>query len=170
MDAQTTTFAHTRKKTWFQFVLFTLMSLLTTLVDLGTFALLNYLVFASLASIDFQWWLFNYSVANGGLTAFLAFALSFVISQTVNFFLQRKVTFQATNNVLLSGLLYAAMVLMVFFLQLWVPTLVRAPLAQAIGEGWADLIVKNVNMTVSFLIQFPVSKYIIMRVGTKKTT
>jgi putative flippase GtrA len=169
MDPSITKFDKARKKTWFQFVLFTLMSLLTTLVDLGTFALFNYLIFTSLSSISFQWWLFDYSLANGGLTAFLAFALSFIISQTFNFFLQRKVTFQATNNVLLSGILYAVMVLVVFFLQLWVPTLVRTPLADAIGEGWADLIIKNVNMTVSFLIQFPVSKYVIMRVGHKKT-
>ena len=161
--------ATTRKKTWFQFIVFTLMSMLTTLVDLGSFALFNYLIFTSLAGINFNWWLFDYSVANGGLTAFLSFALSFIISQTVNFFLQRKVTFQAANNLLLSGLLYALMVICVFFLQLRVPTLIRAPLGNAIGDGWADLIVKNANMTISFLIQFPLIKYVITRVGAKKT-
>ena len=168
MEKTETKLEKARKKTWLQFILFTLMSMLTTIVDLGTFALFNYLIFTPYRGISFQWWLIDYSIINGGLTAFLAFALSFAISQTFNFFMQRKVTFGATNNVALSGFLYAIMVLIVFFLQIWVPTLVRAPLSNAIGENWADLIIKNVNMTVSFIIQFPVSKYIIMRVGTKR--
>ncbi len=158
-------FNQARKKTWVQFILFTLMSMLTTLVDLGTFALFNYLVFTSFRQIVFNWWLLDYSIANGGLTAFLSFALSFAISQTFNFFMQRKVTFRATNNIWLSGLLYIVMVITVFFLQLYVPTLVRIPLAQLIGGQWADLIIKNLNMTLSFIIQFPIIKYVITRVG-----
>ena len=158
-----------RKKTWFQFILFTLLSMVTTLVDLGTFSLFNYLIFVPYRSMAFQWWLFDYSVTNGGLTAFLSFALSFAISQTFNFFIQRKVTFQASNNLALSGLMYAAMVQVVFFLQLWVPTLIRQPFVDWVGEGWADFIIKNMNMTLSFLIQFPVNKYIIMRVGQRPT-
>ena len=167
-NPQVTKFQQARKKTWIQFLLFTLMSLLTTVIDLGSFALFNYLVFTPYSGIDFQWWLLDYSVANGGLTAFLSFALSFLISQTFNFFMQRKVTFGATNNIALSASLYAVMILIVFFLQLWIPTLIRTPLANWIGGSWADLIIKNANMTLSFLIQFPVNKYIIMRVGHKK--
>ena len=159
-----------RGKTWFQLVLFTLLSMVTTVVDLGTFALFNYLVFTAYRNIPFQWWLLDYSVPNGGFTAFLSFALSFAISQTFNFFIQRKVTFRAKNNLLLSGTLYAIMVLIVFSLQLWMPTVLRAPLSGLVGVGWADFIVKNVNMTISFLIQFPVSKYIIMRVGNRQVS
>jgi len=163
-------FSKARKKTWVQFVLFTLLSLVTTIVDLGTFALFNYLIFISYRQISFQWWLLDYSVANGGLTAFLAFSLSFVISQTFNFFIQRKVTFQANNNLAVSGFLYAVMVLVVFFLQIYLPTLIRIPLADIVGAAWADFIIKNGNMTVSFLIQFPVNKYVIMRFNKPKTS
>jgi len=156
-----------RKKTWFQFILFTLLSMVTTLVDLGTFSLFNFLIFIPYRTVAFQWWLLDYSVINGGLTAFLSFALSFAISQTFNFFIQRKVTFQASNNLALSGLFYAAMVLVVFFLQLWIPTLIRQTFVDWIGASWADFVIKNMNMTLSFLIQFPVNKYIIMRIGRR---
>ncbi len=151
------------KKTFWQFILFLLMSLVTTVVDLGTFALLNYVVFVSLKTQPFQWFLFDYSVLNGGLCAFLSFAISFMISQTFNFFIQRKVTFGANNRVVYSAIMYAIMVIGVFFFQLWIPTLVRDSLASLVGENWADFIIKNVNMTVSFLIQFPMNKWVIMR-------
>lgn len=151
------------KKTFWQFLLFLLMSLVTTVVDLGSFALFNYVLFVSLKDQPFHWFLFDYSLANGGLCAFLAFACSFILSQTFNFFLQRKVTFGANNRVIFSGLMYAVMVVGVFFFQLWIPTLIRDPLASWVGENWADFIIKNANMTVSFLIQFPMNKYVIMR-------
>lgn len=158
-----------RHKTWFQFILFTAMSLITTLIDLGTFALLNYWLLTSYRNHPFVYGPFNYTPINGGLTAFLAFAISFIVSQTTNFFLQRKVTFGASNNIFLSGLLYIAMVVTVLFVQLYVPTLIHQPLANITGDAWADFIIKNLNMTISFLIQFPISKYIIMRAGQNKT-
>ncbi len=151
------------KKTFWQFILFFLMSLVTTVVDLGTFSLLNYVVFVSLKTQAFQWFLFDYSILNGGLCAFLSFAISFMISQTFNFFIQRKVTFGANNRVAYSAIMYAIMVIGVFFFQLWIPTLVRDPLVSMVGENWADFIIKNMNMTVSFLIQFPMNKWVIMR-------
>jgi len=156
-----------RGKTLWQFVKFTLFSMVTTLVDLGTFSLFNYLIFTRFRDVPFSWWLLRYDVADGGLCAFLSFALSFAISQTFNFFLQRKATFHAGGNVLRSGLLYAAMVLAVFAVQLWIPTFLRAPLAAFVGAAWADFIVKNANMTLSFAIQFPMNKWVIMRESPK---
>jgi len=157
------------KKTLRQFIIFFLLSIVTTVVDLGTFSLFNYLIFTSLKTIPFQWWLFDYSIINGGLCAFLSFSISFVLSQTFNFFIQRKVTFGANNNVLYSGIMYAAMVLLVFFFQLWIPTLARGPIVNLVGENWGDFIIKNFNMTISFLIQFPMNKWVIMRQRKSKS-
>ena len=151
------------KKTLWQFIMFTLLSLLTTLVDLGSFSLLNYVILIPLKSTPFHFWVFNYDVLAGGLCAFLAFEISFVLSQTFNFFIQRKVTFSANNNLVYSGFMYGLMVLTVFFLQLWIPQLLREGLSRFTGDNWADFILKNINMTLSFLIQFPMNKYVIMR-------
>ncbi len=152
-----------QKESLWQFILFTLLSLVTTVVDLGTFSLFNYAIFLRFKTTAFSWWVFDYSVLNGGLCAFLSFALSFAISQTFNFIIQRKATFKATNNILFSALMYAVMVLSVLFFQLWFPTLVREGIVRFAGETWGDVIVKMMNMTISFAIQFPVNKWVIMR-------
>lgn len=152
-----------RHKGLWQFVMFMLMSGITTLVDLGTFALFNFWLLAPYRMQPFFWGPFRYSVENGGLTAFGAFAASFAISQTFNFFLQRKTTFKANNNPALSAILYAIMVVGVYFVQLYLPTLLRAPIAGMIGTTAGDLAMKLINMTLSMLIQFPMNKYVIMR-------
>jgi len=146
-----------------QFVLFMLMSGITTLVDLGTFALFNFWLLRPYSATPFLWGPFRYGIDNGGLTAFGAFAISFAVSQTFNFFLQRKTTFKANNNAAVSAILYAIMVIVVYFVQLFLPTLLRAPLAAFLGATLADLGMKLINMTVSMLIQFPLNKYVIMR-------
>ncbi len=157
-----------KHQTLWQFVMFTLMSCITTVVDFGSFALFNYLVFTSLKTLSFSWWIINYSVADGGLCAFLAFALSFAISQTFNFFLQRKTTFKANNNVLYSGIMYAVMVIGVYFLQLWIPSMILAGIAAAIGATLGATAVKFINMTISMVIQFPMNKWVIMRNNDEK--
>jgi len=153
----------TQKKTLWQFIKFTFLSLITTVVDLGTFALLNYLIFTKYSTVPFVWWLLDYGLEDGGLCAFLSFSLSFVISQTFNFFIQRKITFGSSGNLLRSGIFYAVMVFAVFALGTWIPTLIRAPIALIVGAAWADFIVKNINMTMSFAIQFPMNKWVVMR-------
>jgi putative flippase GtrA len=152
-----------KNKTCGQFILFLLSSMVTTVVDIGAFSLFNYWIFSDLKTTDFQFWLFDYSVINGGLGAFLAFTLSFIISQTFNFFIQRKATFKATNNIIYSGIMYFLMVLIVLFFQIWIPTIVRQPVIALVGIRWGEFLIKNVNMTLSFLIQFPMNKWIIMR-------
>jgi putative flippase GtrA len=150
-------------KTLWQFITFTLLSLVTTVIELGIFSLLNYVLLTSLKATPFHFWVFTSDVLAGGLCAFLAYMISFVISQTFNFFIHRKVTFSANNNQLYSGIMYGIMVLSLFFLQLWIPQLFREWLSGITGPDWADFILKNSNMTLSFLIQFPMNKWVIMR-------
>jgi putative flippase GtrA len=159
----------TKHETLWQFVMFTLMSSITTVVDFGSFALFNYWVFIPLKEQPFKWSIINYSIEDGGLGAFLAFGLSFAISQTFNFFLQRKTTFKANNNVLYSGIMYAVMVIGVYFFQLWVPSVIQAGIAAVIGATMGAAVVKFINMTISMLIQFPMNKWVIMRnIGEKR--
>jgi len=152
-----------KNQTLWEFIKFTLMSLVTTIVDLGVFALLNYWLFAGYRTVGFSWWLFDYRVENGGLCAFLSLLVSFAVSQTVNFILQRKVTFGATNNKLYSAAMYAIMVITVYFFTLWLPTLFIAPLYATIGANWGGIITKLICMAISFIIQFPMNKWVIMK-------
>ena len=146
-----------------QFIQFALMGCITSAVDFGVFALCNFWLFRSLREVGFRWWLMDYSVANGGLCAFWAFAVSYGVSQTFNFFLQRKTTFRANNNVARSGAMYLVMVLSTYVLQLYLPTLIWTPVIAAFGQTLGDFVVKAVNSFVSMLIQFPINKYLVMR-------
>lgn len=147
---------------WWEVIVFYLMSGITTVVDLAAFAAFNYLVFASFREVPFHWWLLDYGVESGGLCAMLSMASSFAVSQTVNFFLQRKVTFGASNNVLYSAVMYAIMVVAVFFLVLWLPTVILVPMTVWLGAA-APMVVKLITQFVSALIQFPINKWVIMR-------
>lgn len=146
-----------------QFVLFMLMSGITTIVDFSSYVIFNFVVFKELSDVSFKWWIINYTVETGGLGAFYSFALSFLISQTFNFFLQRKTTFKANNNVLKSSLMYAVMVIFVYFLQLYLPSLIQKELIVLLGVTFGSMSMKVINMTVSMLIQFPLNKYVIMK-------
>jgi putative flippase GtrA len=140
-----------------------LMGLITTGVEFVSFALFNFWAFVSYRRQPFSWWIINYSVESGGLTAFLAFAGSFAIAQTFNFFLQRKTTFKANNNIARSAVMYAIMIILVYFLQLYLPTLIRARIVAVLGTTIGDILTLIINMSVSMLIQFPLSKWLIMR-------
>jgi len=152
-----------KHETAWQFIMFNLMGSFTTIVDMGSFALFNFWIFTPYRDIAFSWWLIDYSVANGGLTAFLAFASSYAISQTFGFFIQRKTTFKANNNVAKSAVMYAVMVIIVYIIQLYIPTVVRASFVELMGNVIGDLAVKVLNMLISMLIKFPVNKWVIMR-------
>ena len=147
----------------FQLLSFALLGLVASAVELLCFALFRRVVFAGLSSVDFAWWIFRYSAANGGLGFFLAVALSFLCGQIVNFFIQRKYTFEATNSLARSAALYAATVAAMWLLQMWLPTVIRAPIAAALGEDAGDLAVKLLCMFAGLIIAFPMNKFVIMK-------
>lgn len=146
-----------------QFIMYLLVGCLTTIVELGSFALLNFWLLVPFRDRTFSWWIIDYSVENGGLTAFLALAVSFAISQVFNFITQRKVTFKANNNVAKSAIIYAITVIGLYFLQLYLPTLVRAQVVAALGAVIGDLLIKVAAMTMTMMVQFLASKWFIMR-------
>lgn len=152
-----------KNRTLWEFISYALFGCLTSVIDLGCFLLCNNLIFASLRSTAFSWWLINYTPENGGLGAFWSFAISFAASQIFNFFIQRKKTFSSNNNAAVSGLLYAAMVILTYFFQLWLPSVIGEAVTRVVGENWASVALKCINMTTAFLIQFPINKWVIMR-------
>jgi putative flippase GtrA len=150
-------------ETAWQFILYMLMGCFTTAVDFGSFALFNFWLFTAYRNQPFSWWLIDYPVENGGLAAFLAFACSCTISETFNFIVQRKTTFKANNNIAKSAVMYAIMIILIYFLQLYLPTLTRAPIVAVLGATLGDILAKTINMTTTMLISFPINKWLIMR-------
>ena len=152
-----------KNQTLWEMLVFWLMGGITTVVDLGIFAVCNYWLFAAYRDVGVSWWVFDYRVENGGLCALISLATSFALSQAVNFVIQRKATFSATNNVLYSAIVYAVMVVGVYFFMLWLPTVISEPIFGWLGAGVGAIVVKLLCQFASFLIEFPISKWVIMR-------
>lgn len=153
----------TSSRTSHQFILFILMSSITSLVEYATFALGAFLLFKSFQDDPFSWWLIDYPLESGGLGSFLSFATSYIIAQLFNFIIQRKTTFKANNHVVKSAVLYTLMVVGIYVLQLLLPPLILDDLIGWFGYEIGSIIVKSLMMTMAMLIQFPLNKWVIMK-------
>jgi putative flippase GtrA len=131
-------------------------------VEFASFTILT----LSLASVDSNvgWWIFQYPADIGGLGALIAFIGSVMIAQVVTFILNRKKTFQATNNLAFSITAYAVMVVFIIVAQTY-----SAPHMLTFFNGIisnpviVDFLVKAILMFITFIFIFVCSKYVIMR-------
>ncbi len=147
----------------YEFIMFNLLSNIATITNFLILNLSNSLFFRALSDIPFRLWIFDYSIANGGLGSFLAFLLAFACAQTVNFFVQRKLVFAANNKLSKGIILYFITVLVVYFICLYVPTLLMAPLIALFGSLWAANITNVVNIMIQVVIIYPMMKLVIMK-------
>ena len=146
-----------------QFIKYAMIGTITSIIELGSFALLNFWVFTPFRGQEFSWWIIKYTAADGGLTAFLSYAVSYAVSQTFGFFAQRKTTFKANNNVKKSAAMYLALIIVLYSFQLYLPTQVRALLINVFSEALSDILTKLIVIFCTMLVQFPMSKWVIMK-------
>ena len=156
-----------KHETLYQLLLFTLLSGVATIVDFAVFSALNYWLLIPIKSVPFSWWILDYSASNGGLGGFIATAAAYLAAQTANFFVQRKGTFKANNNPVASGIMYFAMVIAIWFLQLYLGGVLMGFFGKLLGQTLGDFAARIANNTVSFAIQFPLNKFVIMRKSDK---
>ena len=149
--------------TLWQFIVFNLLSLCATLTDLSVYSILDYWLLVPWKNISVSWWLLNYTPAAGGLAALVATATAYLCAQVVNFFVQRKGTFQADNNVAASGVMYFGMIVFIWFFQIWFSAILLGWFLPVFGQYWGGLLMRMANGCVSLLIQFPLNKFVIMR-------
>ena len=146
----------------YEFIMFNLLANIATITNFVVLFVCNALVFATWADVDFRWGPFDYSVANGGLASFLSFLLAYGAAQTVNFIVQRKMVFYANNRLGPAIVIYTFAVVVVYFICLYVPTLVIAPLTAVVG-GWAPYAANVLNIMIQVVILYPTMKFIVMR-------
>ena len=146
-----------------QLIVFNLFSAVATLTDLLVFSLLNYWLLTTWKTVGVTWWLLDYSPAKGGLAALVSTAAAYLLAQAVNFFVQRKGTFQADNNVAASGAMYFVMIAVIWFFQIWFSAILLGWFLPIFGEYWGGLLMRLANSLVSLVIQFPMNKFVIMR-------
>lgn len=152
----------TRHPDLYEFIMFNLLANIATITNFVVLLLGNNLLFRALADTPFLWGPFDYSLANGGLCGFLSFLLSYGCAQTVNFIVQRKAVFKANNKLGPAIAVYIVAVLIVYFICLYVPTLIIAPLTALVG-GFAPYVANCVNILIQVLTLYPTMKFLVMK-------
>lgn len=150
-----------------QFIKFSLVSGIATITSFAVLNLGNGLLFKPLADQPFRFWIFDYTTQQGGLGGFLAFLLSFFCAQTVNFIVQRKLVFNANNKLREAVPIYILTVIAVYIINLYVPTLIMAPLAVHFGNMWAINLTNVVNIMIQVIVIYPVLKFVVMKKTSK---
>lgn len=152
------------KKTAKQFIMFLLLSQLAGITEIISFAILGNILPEKMPE-DFDFLVFHYTNDQGLCKgAFVAFFVSAILAEIVSFLLNRKATFKANNNVLLSAVEYFVMVFFVICLKTWIVTVLTP-----VVSGWTDTqlliewIPKLASMVVAVLIIFPMNKFVIMK-------
>lgn len=159
-----------------QMVLFLLFSVCCGLTQFITQFILKYVIGAFNKS-EFSWFIFVYNQEKG-LAEFIGFICGAVIGQVMTFVLNRKKTFKATNNVVISGTMYAIIAVGIIILQTYLGGVVtsackNAALANGTSiEGIYGFLFTFTGMIVgsiaALVLSFLGNKFLIMRDWSKK--
>ncbi len=147
----------------FEFIMFNLLSNIATITNFTVLNICQNFIFASLASKPFSFWVFDYGVDNGGLAGFLSFLISYACAQTVNFIVQRKLVFNSNNKLGKSIAIYIFTILIIYFVCLYIPTLVLPILTDKVGSFWAMNLANAINIIVQVIVVYPVMKFVVMK-------
>lgn len=137
-----------------KFIKFTFAGASSSLIELGVFALLQYVVFKSLNDVP---------VTDSPVLAFLgveykgymySYFISTVVGYAIAFVMNRKITFKADANPLLSTVLYAIMVVCTIIFNTWFGAFLGTLI---------ELLTKVVVMTVPTLWTYPLNRFVIHR-------
>ncbi|MCD7872657.1 MAG: hypothetical protein LUG21_05060 [Clostridiales bacterium] len=156
-------FTEKHSEIW-KFIKFSFTGASTSVLELAVFAFLQYVVFKSLNEVP---------VMDNPVLSFLkieykgylySYAISAVIGYAAAYIMNRKLTFQADANPVLSTAIYAVMVVCTIIFNTWfgafLGTLVK-------NSGYdsviIELITKVVVMTVPTLWTYPLNRFVIHR-------
>ncbi|MGI6213794.1 MAG: hypothetical protein ACOYIQ_04530 [Christensenellales bacterium] len=148
-----------------QFIKYSFFCGLAGITETVLFVLLNYLLPANGVNASFEWFIFSYPSEAGGVGALIAFVCSSVAGQTLAFITNFKNTFQSTNNVWLSAVGFVILALLTIIgIHTYLGGVLNTALCKAIpNPAIAGAIAKISCQISSFLLSFPINKYILMR-------
>lgn len=147
-----------------EFIKFNVLSNVATVTNFVVLWLGTTFLFNSLQSQPFQWFVFDYSVDNGGLGGFLSFLLAYIMAQIVNYFVQRHLVFKASNQISQTIHWYILTVVVAGILSIVLPPYVISLLTGwGLGLGTAQLLANVVNIVVQVVVNYPMMKFVIMK-------
>ena len=152
-----------------KFIKFSFTGASTSVLELGVFMLLQYIVFKSLNEVP---------VTDNAVLSFLgieykgylySYAISATIGYAAAYIMNRKLTFKADANPVLSTIIYAVMVVCTIAFNTWFGAFLGTVIK---NNGWdnvfVEMLTKVIVMTVPTIWTYPLNRFVIHR--KKKTT
>ncbi|MBY4972111.1 GtrA family protein [Streptococcus suis] len=147
-----------------EFIKFNVLSNIATITNFCVLWLSTNFLFTALSSQPFDWFIFHYSVENGGLNGFLSFLLAYVAAQVVNYIVQRKLVFGAENDISKTLHWYIITVLVAGILSIVLPPYTTQLFTSwGLSLGWAQTAANWVNIFVQVAVNYPMMKFVIMK-------
>ena len=156
-------FTQKHSEIW-KFIKFTFTGASTSVLELAVFMFLQYCVFKSLNQVP---------VNNNPVLAFLgieyegylySYAISAIIGYAAAYIMNRKLTFKADANPILSTIIYAIMVVFTIMFNTWFGAFLGT---QITNNGWnsplVEMLTKLVVMTVPTIWTYPLNRFVIHR-------
>ncbi len=158
-----TEFVNKHAEIW-KFIKFTFTGASTSVLELAVFWLLQYVIFKSLNEVP---------VTDNQVLSFLgieykgymySYFISTVVGYAIAYVMNRKITFKADANPLLSTVLYAIMVVCTIIFNTWFGAFLGTLIKNS-GRSNAliELLTKVVVMTVPTLWTYPLNRFVIHR-------
>ena len=150
-----------------KFIKFTIVGFSSTIVELAVFYLLQYVVFKNIAHApmpDNAVFKFLGSIGLAeGLGIFYAYVISTTIGYFIAFVLNRKTTFKADSNVVLSTILYIIMVIFTIIATAWIGTVFQNFMVAHDMKALGDIIGKPIVATLATAWTYPLNRFVIHR-------
>ncbi|MGN0516574.1 GtrA family protein [Eubacterium sp.] len=163
MKAKAKQFIEKHGEIW-KFIKFSFTGASTSVLELGIFMILQYAVFKSLNEAP---------VTNSPILAFLgieykgylySYAISATIGYAAAYIMNRKLTFKADANPVLSTIIYAIMVAGTIAFNTWFGAFLGTVIK---NNGWdnaiVEMITKVIVMTVPTIWTYPLNRFVIHR-------
>ncbi len=150
-----------------KFIKFSIVGFSSTIVELGVFYLLQYVVFKNILDAPMPENAFFKFVSFTGLADGMGYFYAYVISTTIGyiiaFILNRKTTFKADSNVLVSTILYVIMVIFTIGMTAWLGTQFQMFMANKGMQAIGDVIGKPIVAALATAWTYPLNRFVIHR-------
>lgn len=163
MKEKAKAFVEKHSEIW-KFIKFTFTGASTSILEMAVYAALQYGVFRSLQGVP---------VENSPALEFLgieykgylySYLISAIIGYAAAFLMNRKLTFKADANPLVSSILYAIMVICTITFNTWFGAFLGTIVTNnGWSNFWVDMLLKLVVMTLPTVWTYPLSRFVIHR-------
>lgn len=147
-----------------KFIKFSLVGASSTVVELGVFYFLQYVVFKSILFDPMpENAVLNLLKLTKGKGYLYAYIISTTIGYAIAFVLNRKTTFKADSNVALSTTLYVLMVVFTIFATAYLGTQFQLIMANHGYQALGDAIGKPLAAGIATVWTYPLNRFVIHR-------